>query len=380
VLKTTRRRCAPTLAMLLTLLTMSWGTARAGDGTLYMTTNEDAGNRLATFARNAKGFLDFPVFYSTGGTGVGAELGSQGAIAIDAAGANLYLVNAGSDSISVFDLTKKEPTLTQIISSGGTFPKSLTVSDGLLYVLNAGGSIGGVDTITGFKVASTGKLTALANSTQSLSGPSVLPAQVSFSPDGQWVVVTERNGNFIDVFGVKADGRTTAPTFTPSPVTDTLGFLFTSQGYLVTTQANNGTPPGSVSSYQILPNGTAKAITNTLVTGTQLAPCWNAITSNGKYIYTVNTASATITALAVDENTGTLTLLNPVGGGGLAGILPPGTGPTDLAILDSNILYANVAGNGQIAAFTIEKGGALAELFLSPVGVLPAFATGMIVR
>ena len=46
------------------------------------------------------------------------------------------------------------------------------------------------------------------------------------------------------------------------------------------TQANNGAPPGSVSSYQILANGTAEAITNTLVTGTQLAPCWNAITAN----------------------------------------------------------------------------------------------------
>jgi hypothetical protein len=85
--------------------------------------------------------------------------------------------------------------------------------------------------------------------------------------------VTERNGNNIDVFMVLGDGQTSAPTFTPSPVTDTFGFLFTSKGYLVTTQANNGTPPGSVSSYQILANGTAEAITNTLVIGTQLAPC-----------------------------------------------------------------------------------------------------------
>jgi len=105
---------------------------------------------------------------------------------------------------------------------------------------------------------------------------------------------------------------------TPSPVTDTLGFLFSSNGFLVTTQANNGTPPGSVSSHQILADGTAQSITNTLVIGTQLAPCWNAITANQKYVYTVNTASATITALGFDSTTGTLTLLNPVGGGGLA--------------------------------------------------------------
>ena len=148
----------------------------------------------------------------------------------------------------------------------------------------------------------------------------------------------------------------------------------------MTTQANNGAPPGSVSSYQILKDGTAQSITNTLVTGTQLAPCWIAITANQKYIYTVNTASATITALGLDSATGTLTLLNPVGGGGLAGILPAGTGPTDNAILGSSVLYVNVGGSGQIAAFTIEKGGSLDELFLSPVGVMPHTAAGLVVR
>jgi hypothetical protein len=76
---------------------------------------------------------------------------------------------------------------------------------------------------TGFKGAAKGKLVPLPNSTRSLSAPSVLPAQVSFSPDNQWLVVTERNGNNIDVFKVRGDGRTSAPTFTLSPVTDTFG-------------------------------------------------------------------------------------------------------------------------------------------------------------
>lgn len=192
--------------------------------------------------------------------------------------------------------------------------------------------------------------------------------------------MTERTGNNIDVFEVLGDGRTSAPTFTPSPVTDTFGFVFDSQGYLVVTQANNAVPPGSVSSYRILADGTAQAITNSLATGTQLAPCWAAITRNGKYVYTVNTASASLSAIEIDSNTGTLTLLNPVGGGGLAGLLPPGTLPTDAAILGNEVLYVNIGGSGQIAAFTIEKGGALTELFLSPAGTLPDHANGLVVR
>ena len=384
MLKATLWRCALKLAVLAVLLTMSWETARAGDGAVYMMTNAADGNQLAVFARDNKGLLEFPVFYNTGGLGAGTGLGSQGSIAVDAAGDTLYLVNAGDGSISVFDLSKKKPDLIQVISSGGTFPNSVAVSGNFLYVLNAGGAHGAVDMITGFTVDAKGKgkgeLTALANSTRLLSGPAVLPAQVSFSPNGNWIVVTERNGNNIDVFKVLHDGTTSLPTFTPSPVTDTLGFLFTGNGFLVTTQADNGAAPGTVSSYQILKDGTAQSITNSLGTGTQVAPCWIAITANQKYMYTVNTGSATISALGLDSKTGTLTLLNPVGGGGLAGTLPAGSGPTDNAILGSDILYVNVGGSGQIAAFNIGQGGSLDELFLSPVGVMPKSAAGLVVQ
>jgi 6-phosphogluconolactonase len=375
--KTTLWRWAPKLAV---LLTMSWGTARAGDGAVYMMTNAADENQLAVFARDAKGLLEFPVFYNTGGTGAGGGLGSQGSIALNAAGDTLYLVNAGDNTISVFDLSKKQPDLIQMISSGGTFPNSVAVSGNLLYVLNAGGAHGAVDIITGFKVAASGKLTALVNSTRSLSGPSVLPAQVSFSPNKKWLVVTERNGANVDVFAVLGNGTTSGPTITRTPITDTFGFLFDSKGFLVVTLGNNGAPPGAVSSYQILGDGTTQVITQSLDTGTQLGPCWCAITANEKYIFTVNTASSTITALGFDSATGTLTLLNPVGGGGLAGILPAGTTPTDIAIHGSSVLYVNVDGSGQIAAFTIGKGGSLDELFLSPAEVLPSSAAGLVVR
>ena len=77
---------------------MSLGTGprrRAGKGAVYMMTNEADGNQLAVFARDGQGLLDFPVFYHTGGNGSGGGLGSQGAIAMDADGDTLYVVNAG---------------------------------------------------------------------------------------------------------------------------------------------------------------------------------------------------------------------------------------------------------------------------------------------
>ena len=87
----------PKLAVLAVLLAMSWGTARSRrcKGAVYMMTNAADGNQLAVFARDKQGLLEFPVFYNTGGNGTGGGLGSQGAIAMDAAGDTLYVVNAG---------------------------------------------------------------------------------------------------------------------------------------------------------------------------------------------------------------------------------------------------------------------------------------------
>ena len=88
------------------------------------------------------------------------------------------------------------PNLIQVIPSGGTFPNSVAVSGKFLYVLNAGGAHGAVDIITGFTVAAKGKLTALANSTGGRSaGRRCSPPRSSFSPNGNWIVVTERNGS-----------------------------------------------------------------------------------------------------------------------------------------------------------------------------------------
>src|SRR5271165_3458124 len=113
MLKTNVWRCAPIPAGLVMLLAMSLGPARAGGdhgkGAVYIMTNEAGRNRLAVLARDKQGLLEFPVFYASGGNGTGGGLGSQGAIAIDDAGDTLYVVNAGSATISVFDLTHNEP-------------------------------------------------------------------------------------------------------------------------------------------------------------------------------------------------------------------------------------------------------------------------------
>ena len=141
----------------------------SGWGEVYCLTNDPDGNELAVFARDNKGHLGNPSFVPTGGDGTGTGLGNQGALALDADGNHLYAVNPGSDSITVFRLTRSGPQVLQTVPSGGRRPVSLAVYRNLLYVLNAGGSVGDEDGIAGFAIRGNGRLLPLNGSRQRLS-------------------------------------------------------------------------------------------------------------------------------------------------------------------------------------------------------------------
>src|SRR5258705_558882 len=164
-------------------------------GAVYTLTNQVAGNAVAVFTRGADGRLTSAGSFATGGTGTGAGLGSQGAVVLSENGRFLFVVNAGSNDVSVFDVRPSGLSLASRTGSGGTLPISLTVHGNVLYVLNAGGN----GSINGFTVGSSGALTPIAGSSRSLSGPNVGPAQGSFSPDGRRLAVTEKSTNLLGV-------------------------------------------------------------------------------------------------------------------------------------------------------------------------------------
>jgi 6-phosphogluconolactonase len=151
-------------------------------------------NEVLAFRRRSDGSLAHAGSFPTGGQGAGAGLGSQGSVVLDESGDWLFVVNAGSDEISAFEVMPDYLVLRDIVPSGGDRPVSITVHDDVLYVLNAGDANALPATpgsITGFTVDD-GSLIPIAGSTRSLSADSVAPAQVGFSPDGTTLVVTER--------------------------------------------------------------------------------------------------------------------------------------------------------------------------------------------
>jgi 6-phosphogluconolactonase len=329
---------------------------RANAGAVYTMDNSVAGNNVLAFHRSADGSLTSAGAFSTDGTGTGTGLGNQGALILSPDGRWLFACNAGSNEISVFAVTRGGLVLSDKVNSEGQRPISLTVRHGLLYVLNAGGLAGGTDNITAFHFHS-GNLLHIPGSTRALSADNTDPAQVSFTSDGNVLVVTEKATGIIDTFTVGDDGLVNGQRTFSSPIPTPFGFAAGRRSRIFVSEANGGAPNGSsVSSYEVSDDGELVAISSAVPTH-QTAACWVVLTGNQRFAYESNTGSGTISGYRVARN-GTLELLSDDGVTGTTG-----PGPIDLAVSrNSRYLYSLNSGDGTISAFRVHADGSLAPL------------------
>jgi DNA-binding beta-propeller fold protein YncE len=277
------------------------------------------------------------------------HLASQGSLAYDPGPGLLFAVNAGSDTVSVFAAGGDRLALRQVIGSGGVFPVSVAVRGGLVYVLNA---LGG-GTVQGFRVAF-GRLVPIPGSARPLGlNPAATPqftntpGQVAFSPLGtQLIVTTKANGNDVDVFGVRPDGRLSpSPVVNAEPGTVPFAIAFDPAGHLVIADAG----PNALSTFALSPVGTLTAL-DSVGTG-QTATCW--VASDGDLEFASNAGSATVSGY-VEHAGGQLTL---------AGQTPTDPGTVDAAVTPSGrFVYVQTGGNGVVDEFAVGSGGSLTEI------------------
>jgi 6-phosphogluconolactonase len=340
-----------------------------GGGFAFTSSNDAGANAVLVYKRAADGALSAVGSFATGGAGTGGGLGSQGALARDR-GRHLFVVNAGSNSISEFAVSHAGLTLLHTVPSGGVDPVSLTVSDDLLYVLNEGGS-GSPGNISGFRVGETG-LAPIADSTRPLSASSVSAPQISFDPSGRVLVVTEKATNLIDTYTIGRHGRADGPVSHASAGQTPFGFAFDNRGDLVVSDAFGGAAnAGALSSYEVSEDGSLATISGPIADN-QSAPCWVVTTANGRFAYTSNTGSGTISSYAIGHH-GSLTLLAAD-----AGSTGSTSAPIDIALSrNSRYLYALGSKSGVITGFRVESDGSLTPLAGGPSG-LPAAATGLL--
>jgi 6-phosphogluconolactonase len=340
-------------------------------GYTYVDGNTAAANTIDGFARHADGSLTAMAGspFAAGGAGLGTGLASQGAIQVTRDGRYLLAVDAGSNQISVLRIgAGGVPVLAgEPVSSGGITPVSVAVSaSGLVYVANQGN---GGSNYTGFRLSFNGTLTPVPGSTYTVPNGSGL-GDVFFSAFGNHLIGTRTGTSQIDSFVVLPGGRLLPAKGSPftGQGLGQLGAEFApaSPSELFVSNAHNGAGLGTVSAYRDGLFGQLSSIGSSPYADGQTAPCWVEISHDGKYLFTVNTGSGTISSYAI----------NPGGSLVLIGSFPIKGGGADIdARLSPDGRYLLVDGSGMhfVSVFAV-NGGTLTEVPSSPTP-LPAGVT-----
>ncbi|MGB0909109.1 MAG: lactonase family protein [Nitrospirales bacterium] len=355
--------------MLLPLFSTASASAARLVGNAYVMDNNPDGNRVVVFGRFSNGELRRFGSVQTGGDGAGDNapadpLGSQGSVLLSKNGRTLYVVNAGSNTVSVFFLTRRgRPILVQVVNSKGIFPVSLTSDGRVLYVLNSGGD----GTISGYRQNRFGLLLPIPNSERNLGvggdgipvgdARNLAPGSISFDTLERRLLITfaggGANGQLL-TFVLEDDNTPSAtPTVTdsegPVPFTGT----FTPNGTALIAEAS-----GNVSSYNLGPDAELLNVSSAVPNG-QAATCWIQSTSFG-VAYTSNTTSGTITSYLVSRN-GVLTLEGPDAADGIGA-------PIDFQLTpNERFLYVTSSSDGGVQGFKVNRRtGALRDIGLFP--------------
>ncbi len=300
---------------------------RVRSSKLFMSTNGVSGNEVQVYDRLDDGPVGLLFSVPTAGVGTGAGLASQGAVTLSEDGHTLFVVNAGSNTLSSFWVGPEGLELRSTVSTGGPTPSSVAESRGLVYVMNRGQDGTGIGSgITGFR-NHRGVLRPVANSTRTLglTGGPVL-GQVGLGLDGGVIVVTDRN-NTVYSWPVQRDGTPGQLTRTASPGAVPFGFAFTRRDVMIVSEAGGSATSGgsTCSSYVFHPRGATPVLVSGAVPTTQGAACWVAVTPDGRYAFSANAASSSVSSFGIARN-GALTLLNP------QAALMDGAGALDMAV------------------------------------------------
>jgi hypothetical protein len=310
-------------------------------------------------------------------------------VAYDLVNNRLYAVNAGDNSFSIFPVEASGALGAAVkvaapTDAGGPMllgPKSVTHYGNTVYVLFEGGAAT-ASYISGWTVTGT-TATPIAGSTLPLSSTTqgVDPAQVQFSPNGSWLVVTEKQdgtggavmgSGVIDTFAVDSSGLASGfhsyPTASAGPDAGLqlvpYGFAFYGSYLLVSEAGSTG-----VGSYTYAAGVIAPVAGASQFLPTAPAPCWVAVSADWAYV--ANAKGPNISGFTVSGSTGGLTNIGAatdavVAVTGMTVVTDAGTvfeGPTDEAVsFDGRFLYAMDSAVPAIGSFMVNGDGTLTRV------------------
>jgi len=272
----------------------------------------------------------------------------------------LYAANSGSNNVSLYTISSVG-TLTEVTprANAGTVPTLLAMDSAgaYLYVANSGSFDISVFSIN----ASTGVLTAVAQSGGTTAGVGTSPLNMSLSPSGSFLYVAGQgapaNSGFVEVFPV-TKGVLGAPVPGSPFLTgaDPFGLAIDSAGkFLYTANKTDGT--GTISEFTINANGSLTQLAGSPIGQSFTSPVSLLIDHSGKYLYVANQGSSNLSAFSIGS-TGGLTLLtgSPFG---------TGSNPSFIGTDASGkyLFVGNQASSGSVQSFSLDTStGALTSV------------------
>jgi 6-phosphogluconolactonase len=383
-------------------------------GRVYVMSNRAAENTVVVFQRAQDGTLKIIQEVSTGGRGsgpgelpapfpkvpAGNSLTTQDELVMSGDGRFLLAVNAGSDEISVLAVTRSGLDLVDKVYSGGRVPLSIAIHKHLVYIMNNGelsqDVLGAAPVIAGFVLDHKGRLHFIPGSTRVTGMPDASPADVVFSPDGKWLIISDKFADtLIHVLQVDEDSTTHEVARYVANIPSPFGLAFTGRRILGVVEANASVVDGrrigvnngsSTSSYRLNDDGTLEPI-SVAVRTEQTVACWLRFTPDGRFAYVTNTGSGSVSSYRVSK-TGVLSLLESVA----ADAGSPFSEPTDVDITpDGKFLYiiSSMGGEktfvlpippnaGEVRGFRIGENGSLTPV--TTISGFPISIAGLVVR
>jgi len=346
-------------------------------GYLYTESNSTSQNEILCYKQHHDGSLTLEATVASGGNGIGPGplnlgLDGQGALALSHNHNWLFAVNAGSNSISSFEVHNDGSiTLVNTVGSNGTIPVSLCFHNHTLYVVNGGTS----NNICGFDVAANGTMTMIPGSNLPLSASPADPAQIAFSPNGEYLYVTEKMTDKISSYEVDANGLATPDVIYSSTGHTPFGFCI-ARNFMVVSNANTVAPGvpviggASCTSYAGVNPGALNPV-NGAVPNNQSASCWVAKTKYERFTFISNTGSNNISTYYVSPWGGIYLVHGSTVSTG-AGSLPK----DNVVAADNYYFYVLHTGTQEIGGYHRSFLGDLVSIGNTPN--LPPFATGLV--
>ncbi|KAJ7773299.1 hypothetical protein B0H16DRAFT_1363475 [Mycena metata] len=371
--------------------------AKSAVGAAYWITNEGAGNFVVAAAIGSDGKLTLSQATSTEGQGSHGAPGdgpdalfTQGAVKASAAGGIVAAVNAGSNTISVFNIDSTNPTNLEMIGkpvgSGGEFPVSLAINKaGNMVCTVNGGAINGVAC---FNVDKTKGLTPIANTVRSLklnqttpaNGPAGSVSHVIFSEDNTQLIASVKGlpptPGMLAVWDISSSDNSLSADFKAvQPAKGgLLPFSMTvieGKNAILATDAGLGVDifdfSGGVTA------GTAAGKSSTLGITGQGATCWSSFSSKTGNFYVTDIDTSQVTEINVDDNLKPTIVTQYAQGNGTATI------DNDIAAVGSNdFMYVLAANATEVKVLSLNAPGKAQALQTLDIAG-PAKAAGLTV-